>query len=56
MKEFFVFLIFVVPFAAVFLGVTIALYWPKRFSLRGMLVCMTFLSVVMGLIAWLARR
>jgi hypothetical protein len=31
------------------------LRWPLRFTLRSMFVLTTFLSVVLGMIAWLDR-
>ena len=39
----------------VLVGLLFAVYWPTRYSLRGLLICMTFLAVVMGIVAALYR-
>jgi hypothetical protein len=39
------------PFLVVFLALATALYWPTRFSLRGMLIGVTWLVIALGLAA-----
>jgi hypothetical protein len=34
-----------------FISVFVAVYWPSRFSLRGMLVVMTWIAIALGLAA-----
>jgi hypothetical protein len=49
------FLIALASAGVVFVGLLFAVYWPTRFSLRGLLVCVTVLAVVMGIAAALYR-
>jgi hypothetical protein len=46
---------FATSFATALAALPWLLWWPKRFSLRTLLVATTLISVVLGLIAWAAR-
>jgi hypothetical protein len=48
-------LFFLIPVAAVFICLCIALYWPSRFSLRSLLVIFTAIAVVLGTVSALMR-
>jgi hypothetical protein len=47
--------VFALPIIVVFLGLAVALYWPTRFSLRGLLAMVTLVAIVLGLVAALSR-
>ena len=47
----FLFLVFLFPIILVFISLVLAVFWPSRFSLRGLLVVMTWTAIALGLAA-----
>ena len=47
----FIILLLLSPIILVFITVVVAVYWPSRFSLRGLLVFMTWIAIALGLAA-----